>query len=267
MKRLLPNSWKNSKPAAESMPIAIVPREGFTANPSMNTRANALKAKAFQVMIDNNLDFEIALYPYELVTYGETGQPCQNWLQYRLIKNILKSLPKTRLSLLSPVILSACFLQSPPRPRYHHKRTDGRHVRQPGLGNCGRTRRCQLRTDDGGRLDVYRTAGHRSRNVQHNSRRRQKISRRCGTRRSCGQAVCILRSRRHERCTAQGGEHRKRSRCFAEVDLSRIKTRYDQGWVNTISDNLDEVFAEAKQYLAEKKIDFDRISRKYCRFA
>ncbi|HBV80450.1 MAG TPA: urocanate hydratase, partial [Clostridiales bacterium] len=40
---------------------------------------------------------------------------------------------------------------------------------------------------------------------------------------------------------------------FAEVDLSRIKTRYDQGWVNTISDNLDEVFAEAKQYLAEKK--------------
>lgn len=39
---------------------------------------------------------------------------------------------------------------------------------------------------------------------------------------------------------------------FAEVDLSRIKTRYDQGWVNTISDNLDEVFAEAKQYLAEK---------------
>ncbi|MCK9340273.1 MAG: urocanate hydratase, partial [Synergistaceae bacterium] len=28
------------------------------------------EAKAFQVMIDNNLDFEVALYPYELVTYG-----------------------------------------------------------------------------------------------------------------------------------------------------------------------------------------------------
>ena len=32
--------------------------------------------KAIQVMMDNNLDFEIALYPYELVTYGETGQVC-----------------------------------------------------------------------------------------------------------------------------------------------------------------------------------------------
>jgi urocanate hydratase len=27
-----------------------------------------LAARAFQVMIDNNLDFEVALYPYELVT-------------------------------------------------------------------------------------------------------------------------------------------------------------------------------------------------------
>ena len=33
-----------------------------------------LAGKAFQVMMDNNLDFETALYPYELVTYGETGQ-------------------------------------------------------------------------------------------------------------------------------------------------------------------------------------------------
>lgn len=43
-------------------------------------------------MIDNNLDFDIALYPYELVTYGETGQVCQNWLQYRLIKKYLENM-------------------------------------------------------------------------------------------------------------------------------------------------------------------------------
>ena len=38
------------------------------------------------------LDFEVALYPYELVTYGETGQVCQNWMQYRLIKKYLEVL-------------------------------------------------------------------------------------------------------------------------------------------------------------------------------
>ncbi|MCX6797836.1 MAG: urocanate hydratase [Candidatus Falkowbacteria bacterium] len=46
-------------------------------------------ARALQVMIDNNLDFEVALYPYELVTYGETGQVFQNWLQYLLVKKYL----------------------------------------------------------------------------------------------------------------------------------------------------------------------------------
>jgi urocanate hydratase len=32
-----------------------------------------LEARALQLMIDNNLDFSVALYPYELVTYGERG--------------------------------------------------------------------------------------------------------------------------------------------------------------------------------------------------
>ncbi len=42
-------------------------------------------------MIDNNWIL-ILLYPYELVTYGETGQVCQNWMQYRLIKRYLEEL-------------------------------------------------------------------------------------------------------------------------------------------------------------------------------
>ncbi|MFZ5519050.1 MAG: urocanate hydratase [Candidatus Zhuqueibacterota bacterium] len=47
------------------------------------------EARGLQVMIDNNLDFETALYPYELVTYGETGQIFQNWMQYHLVKQYL----------------------------------------------------------------------------------------------------------------------------------------------------------------------------------
>jgi urocanate hydratase len=49
-----------------------------------------VEARAMQVMIDNNLDFDVALYPYELVTYGESGQVCQNWMQYLLIKRYLE---------------------------------------------------------------------------------------------------------------------------------------------------------------------------------
>ena len=55
-------------------------------------KGKCIEGKAIQVMIDNNLDFDVALYPYELVTYGETGQVCQNWMQYRLIKKYLEEL-------------------------------------------------------------------------------------------------------------------------------------------------------------------------------
>lgn len=60
--------------------------------PFSEYKGRCLAGKAIQVMIDNNLDFDVALYPYELVTYGETGQVCQNWMQYRLIKHYLEEM-------------------------------------------------------------------------------------------------------------------------------------------------------------------------------
>jgi len=65
-------------------------------------QGNCMAGKAIQVMMDNNLDFEVALYPYELVTYGETGQVCQNWMQYRLIRFYLQRVTEEQtLALLS----------------------------------------------------------------------------------------------------------------------------------------------------------------------
>ena len=65
------------------------PEGKLSGKPIDEYKGNCIEGKAFQVMIDNNLDFEVALYPYELVTYGETGQVCQNWMQYRLIMKYL----------------------------------------------------------------------------------------------------------------------------------------------------------------------------------
>lgn len=68
------------------------PAGKISGKPISEYKGNCLAGKALQVMIDNNLDFDIALYPYELVTYGETGQVCQNWMQYLLIKKYLEEL-------------------------------------------------------------------------------------------------------------------------------------------------------------------------------
>ena len=60
----------------------FMPKERIYGKPIDEYKGECIEGKAFQVMIDNNLDHEVALYPYELVTYGETGQVCQNWMQY-----------------------------------------------------------------------------------------------------------------------------------------------------------------------------------------
>lgn len=76
-----------------------------------------LAARALQVNIDNNLDFEIALYPYELVTYGETGQVCQNWMQYRLIKQYLEIMTEDQTLVVNSGHPLGLFPSRPEAPR------------------------------------------------------------------------------------------------------------------------------------------------------
>ena len=45
---------------------------------------NSLQAKGIMLMIQNNLDPEVAQHPEELITYGGNGAVFQNWAQYRL---------------------------------------------------------------------------------------------------------------------------------------------------------------------------------------
>lgn len=47
---------------------------------------------------------------------------------------------------------------------------------------------------------------------------------------------------------------------FAEVDISRIKTRHDQGWVDVVMDDIDEIFALASKKLAAQRKHFHMLT-------
>ena len=49
----------------------------------------SLQAKAIMLMIQNNLDYAVAQHPHELITYGGNGAVFQNWAQYRLCMQYL----------------------------------------------------------------------------------------------------------------------------------------------------------------------------------
>ena len=93
------------------------PQGDLKAKPIDEYKGRCIEGKAFQVMIDNNLCFDIALYPYELVTYGETGQVCQNWMQYRLIKKYLEELTQEQTLVIESGHPLGLFKSKPEAPR------------------------------------------------------------------------------------------------------------------------------------------------------
>ena len=55
-------------------------------------QAHSLQAAGIMLMIDNNLDPVIAQFPNELITYGGNGAVFQNWAQYVLVMNYLSQM-------------------------------------------------------------------------------------------------------------------------------------------------------------------------------
>ena len=50
------------------------------------------QAAAIMMMIQNNLDKAVAQHPHELITYGGNGSVFQNWAQYRLVMKYLSEM-------------------------------------------------------------------------------------------------------------------------------------------------------------------------------
>ena len=76
--KLAPEFMEELKTRGRVYAYRYRPEGRIWGKPINEYKGKCLAGKAFQVMIDNNLSFECALYPYELVTYGETGSVCQN---------------------------------------------------------------------------------------------------------------------------------------------------------------------------------------------
>ncbi|GHA25943.1 urocanate hydratase [Salinimicrobium marinum] len=65
------------------------PNYKMYARPIQEYPGKSEQAKAIMLMIQNNLDPEVAQHPHELITYGGNGAVFQNWAQYRLVMKYL----------------------------------------------------------------------------------------------------------------------------------------------------------------------------------
>ena len=212
-------------------------------------KGNCLAGRAFQVMIDNNLDFHVALYPYELVTYGETGQVCQNWLQYRLIKRYLEELTEEQTLVLESGHPVGLFPSRPDSPRViltnalmvgmFDNIDDWEIAEQMGVANYGQM------TAGGWMYIGPQGIVHGTFNTILGVGRKY-----LGVTPEGDLAGRVFVSSGLGGMSGAQPKAAKIARAvgiFAEVDDSRIQTRLDQGWADAASADLNEVFARADE--------------------
>ena len=231
------------------------PEGDLKAKPIDEYKGKCLAGKAFQVMIDNNLSFDVALYPYELVTYGETGQVAQNWLQYRLIKKYLEELTEEQTLVVESGHPLGLFPSRPDAPRViitnammvgmFDNLHDWHEAMQLGVANYGQM------TAGGwmyigpqgivhGTFNTILNAGRMKLGVPEDGDLRGHIFVSSGLGGMSG-------------AQPKAAEIAGAAAIIAEVDESRIKTRMDQGWVSARTENIEEAFSLAQNAMDERK--------------
>lgn len=218
-------------------------------------KGNCLAGKAFQVMIDNNLDFEVALYPYELVTYGETGSVCQNWLQYRLIKKYLEEMTDEQTLVVESGHPLGLFPSKPEAPRViitnsimigmYDNIEDWEIAEEMGVANYGQM------TAGGWMYIGPQGIVHGTFNTILNAGRKELGIPDDGD--LTGHTFVSSGLGGMSGAQPKAANIAGAVGIFAEVDKSRIETRHSQGWVDVVCEDLDEVFRLAQEKLDAKE--------------
>ena len=217
-------------------------------------KGNCLEGKAFQVMIENNLDFEVGLYPYELVTYGETGSVCHDWLQYRLIKKYLEVMTNEQTLVLESGHPLGLFPSKPEAPRViltnglmvgmFDNQKDWEIAEEMGVANYGQM------TAGGWMYIGPQGIVHGTYNTLLNAGRMHLGIPNDGD--LAGHLFVSSGLGGMSGAQPKAAEIASAVGIIAEVDASRIKTRLEQGWVKESYEDLEQVFASAQKHLAAK---------------
>ena len=218
-------------------------------------RGNCIEAKAFQVMIDNNLDFDVALYPYELVTYGETGQVCQNWMQYRLIRKYLEVMTDEQTLVVmsghplglfrSHKLAPRCIITNGLMVGAFDDQQNFNRAAALGVANYGQM------TAGGWMYIGPQGIVHGTFNTLLNAGRLKLGIPESGN--LAGRLFVSAGLGGMSGAQGKAAEIAGAVSILAEVDDSRIETRYTQGWVSERTDSLDEALAIAQEKLRKKE--------------
>ncbi len=212
--------------------------------------AKSRQAAAIMMMIQNNLDPRVAQHPHELITYGGNGAVFQNWAQYRLVMKYLSEMTDEQtLAMYSghPLGLFPSHKNAPRVvvtngmviPNYSKpddwERDNALGVSQYGQMTAGSymyigpqgivhgttiTVLNAARKVGGDNMKLFVTAG---------------LGGMSGAQPKAGNIAGVVS-------------------VTAEINPLAARKRYEQGWVDELHENLDELIPAVKKAVAEKRV-------------
>ncbi len=215
---------------------------------------NSRQAAAIMMMIQNNLDKAVAQHPHELITYGGNGAVFQNWAQYRLVMKYLSEMTDEQTLVMYSGHPLGLFPSHKDAPRVvvtngmvipnYSKPDDWERMNALGVSQYGQMT-----------AGSYMYIGPQG--IVH------------------GTTITVLNAARK----VMGDEREKRIPLFvtaglggmsgaqpkagniagvvsvtAEINPLAARKRYDQGWVDELHENLDELIPAIRKAVEEKKV-------------
>ena len=232
------------------------PRYAMHARPIDDYPHRSEQAAAIMLMIQNNLDPEVAQHPHELIVYGGNGAIFQNWAQYRLTMKYLSEMTDQQTLVMysgHPLGLFPSHVNAPRVvvtngmviPNYS-KPDDWERMNALGVSQYGQMT-----------AGSYMYIGPQG--IVH------------------GTTITVLNACRKQR-SEKGGPDDIHGMLFvssglggmsgaqpkagniagvvsvvAEINPLAAQKRYDQGWVDELHDNLDELIPAIRKSVAEKR--------------
>ncbi len=215
--------------------------------------AKSRQAAAIMMMIQNNLDPRVAQHPHELITYGGNGAVFQNWAQYRLVMKYLSEMTDEQTLVMYSGHPLGLFPSHKNAPRVvvtngmvipnYSKPDDWERDNALGVSQYGQMT-----------AGSYMYIGPQG--IVH------------------GTTITVLNAKRlHSKAGDQrstlfvtaglGGMSGAQPKAgniagvvsvTAEINPLAARKRYEQGWVDELHDNLDELIPAIRKAVNEKKI-------------
>ena len=211
-------------------------------------------AAAIMLMISNNLDLAVAQHPHELITYGGNGAVFQNWAQYRLTMKYLSEMTDQQTLVIYSGHPLGLFPSSNDAPRLvvtngmvvpnyssqdHWEKFNALGVSQYGQMTAGSYMYIGPQGIVHGTTITILNAGRMISKEGEGLHKKLFVSSGLG-----GMSGAQPKAAKIAGITS----------VIAEVNPKAIQTRYSQGWVDEVTDNLEGLVKRVRQVKEQNEI-------------